>query len=96
MRLRNVAYAVTIAVAGAALVLGTADSSEAKGKKKMAAPPAPDAVCIGPQAVVCGVKGGQKFTYFNTCYAVKDGAKVIGTGACKPAAMKAKKATKKM
>ena len=30
------------------------------------------------------MKGTQKFTYANACYAAKDGAKGITDGACKP------------
>ena len=99
MKLRNVAYAAVIAVASAALVLGSAGSSEAKGKKKMAAPPPPPPmVCpMVPQvyAPVCAVKGGMKFTYANSCFAAKDGAKVVSQGACKPKAAKKAKAKAK-
>ena len=34
---------------------------------------------------VCATKGGQKFTYFNTCYAAKDQATAAKSGACKEA-----------
>ena len=34
---------------------------------------------------VCATKGGQNFTYFNTCYAAKDQATAAKSGACKEA-----------
>jgi hypothetical protein len=50
---------------------------------------------LTPPGSVCGTKGGMKFTYFNACYASKDGAKVSSQGDCKPAkAMKTKKKMK--
>ena len=83
MKLRNFAYAAVIAVAAAALLIGSAATGEAKSKKKTAAPPPPPApFCIEPYAPVCAVKGGMKFTYRNSCYAAKDGAKVVSNKAC--------------
>lgn len=94
MKLRNIAYAAAIAVTSAMIVLGTAGTSEAKGKKKTAAPPPPPGVfCFHLNKPVCAVKGSMKFTYSNACWAAKDGAKVVSEGACKPKA--AKKAKKK-
>lgn len=82
MKLRNFGYAAVIAVASAALLIGSAVTGEAKSKKKTAAPP-PAPFCIEPYAPVCAVKGGMKFTYSNACFAAKDGAKVVSQGACK-------------
>ena len=95
MKLRNVAYAAVVALASAVLVLGSAGTSEAKGKKKVAPPPPPPAWCGEIYKPVCAVKGPQKlkFTYANACFAAKDGAKVVSQGPCKPKA--AKKAKKK-
>jgi hypothetical protein len=93
MKLRNIGYAVIVAVATGALVLGTAGSSEAKGKKKMAEAPKPTPVCIVPYAPVCATKGGAKYTYANSCIAGNDGATVVSNQACP--APKAAKAGKK-
>jgi hypothetical protein len=98
MKLRNIGYAVIVAVAAGALVLGTAGSSEAKGKKKkMAAPPPQQtAICFGMGTPVCAERGGKKFTYANACWAVREGAKVVSDKACPaPKAAKAKKGKKK-
>ena len=93
MKLRNIGYAIVVAVAAGALVLTTAGSSEAKGKKKMAAAPTPTPVCITPYAPVCATKGGSKYTYANSCLAGNDGATVVSDKACP--APKAAKAGKK-
>ena len=97
MKLRNFGYAAVIAMASAALLIGSAATGEAKAKKKTAAPPPPPPViCIQPHAPVCAMKGGLKFTYSNACWAAKDGAKVVSQGPCKtPKAMKAKTGGKK-
>lgn len=98
MKLKNFAYAAFVAIAATAFVLGGVSSSEAKGKKKKMAAPAPtQATCMfsGP-APVCATRGGMKFTYRNACYASKDGAKVVAQKACPaPKAKKAKKGGKK-
>ena len=96
MKLKTIAYAAFIAVAAGAFVIGSGGTSEAKGKKMAAPPPAPGP-CFEIAAPVCGAKGGMKFTYANSCYAAKDGASVVSKGACHaPKAhkkhMKAKKA----
>jgi hypothetical protein len=87
MKLKNLAYATFVAAAAVAFVIGSAVPSEAAKKKKAAAaPPAPPPVaCVGPQSPVCASKGDQKFTYFNACYAAKDGAKGAKPGECKAA-----------
>ena len=87
MKFKNFAYATFVAAAAVAFVIGSAVPSEAAKKKKAAAaPPAPPPVaCVGPQAPVCASKGDQKFTYFNACYAAKDGAKSAKPGECKAA-----------
>ena len=55
------------------------------------------ATCWGvPAAPVCATRGKLKFTYINSCYASKDGAKVVSQKACSvKAAKKGKKAKKK-
>ena len=93
MKLRNLGYAAFIAAAGAAFAIGSGGPSEAKAKKMMAPPPHPG-LCLELYAPVCGVKGGMKFTYANSCYAAKDGASIVSEKACP--AKKAKKAGKKM
>jgi hypothetical protein len=98
MNYKSIGYAVVVAATAAVLVIGSAVPSEAKGKKKAAAAPAPVPVfCFGVQKPVCAVRGGQKFTYANACYASKDGAKVVSQRPCRPSkAMKGgKKAGKK-
>ncbi len=93
MKLRNIVYAVVIAAAAGALVLATTGSGEAKGKKKMAVAPTPTPVCLVPYAAVCATKGGNKYTYANSCLAGNDGATVVSDKACPaPKAAKAGKA----
>jgi hypothetical protein len=93
MKLKNIATAALIAVTAAAFIIGSVDISDAKGKKKAAAAPPPQpAPCMEDGKKVCGVKGGLKFTYANTCYAAKDGVSSVSPGPCKVA--KAKKAKK--
>jgi hypothetical protein len=92
MKLRYLAYAAFIAGAAGAFALGSSGPSEAKAKKMMAPPPHPGP-CLEAYAPVCGVKGGMKFTYGNSCYAGKDGASIVANKACP--AKKAKKQGKK-
>ena len=57
-------------------------------------------MCLQPQKAVCGVRGGQKFTYASACFAMKDGASIVGDGACgakkKMSMKKSRKKSKKM
>ena len=89
MKVKNLAYATFVAAAAVAIVIGSAVPSEAAKKKKAAAapPPAPQPVSclVAAPGSVCATKGGQKFTYFNTCYAAKDQATAAKSGACKEA-----------
>jgi hypothetical protein len=89
MKIKNLAYATFVAAVAVAIVIGSAVPSEAAKKKKAAAapPPAPQPVsCIvSAPGSVCATKGGQQFTYFNTCYAAKDQATAAKSGACKEA-----------
>jgi hypothetical protein len=96
MKMKTFGYAAVIAVAAVALSIGSATTSEAAKKKKAAAAPAPVmATCWGTaDAPVCGARGKLKFTYINSCYAGKDGAKVVSQNAC--ATKAAKKGKKKM
>ena len=90
MNFKTIAPAALIA---AALLFGTAGTSDAKGKK--AAEPQQTAFCMTAiDKPVCGTRSGAKFTYANSCYAVTDGAKVA---ACKAGKKKSamKKASKK-
>ena len=99
MTIKKLAYATIVAAAAVAFVIGSAIPSEAAKKKKAAAtPPAPQPVTclVNPPGQVCATKGGMKFTYFNACYAMKDGATGTKSGACKAAkAGGKKKASKK-
>jgi hypothetical protein len=87
MKIKNLAYATFVAAAAVAFVIGSAVPSEAAKKKKAAAAPAPQpASCLASApGSVCATKGGQKFTYFNACYAAKDGATGAKAGECKAA-----------
>ncbi|HEU4661748.1 MAG TPA: hypothetical protein VFS63_13915 [Pseudolabrys sp.] len=87
---RRAGYALTLAIVSAAFMLAAAGTSEAAKKKataKPAAPPAQAIVCFNAGAPVCATKGGAKFTYANSCYAMKDGAKITSSSACKSAKM---------
>jgi hypothetical protein len=97
MKIRNLVTGTAIAVTAAAFVLGSAVSSEAKGKKKAAPAPRPAISCMfSAPAPVCGTRGGMSLTYRNACWAGNDGAVVKAQKECKPAkAMKAKKGGKK-
>jgi len=98
MTIKKLAYGTFVAAATIAFVIGSAVPSEAAKKKKAAAaPPAsPQATCLmNPPGQVCATKGGMKFTYFNACYAMKDGAKSATAGACKVAKSGGKKKAKK-
>ena len=102
MKIKNLAYAALVGVAAVAIVIGSAVPSEAAKKKKAAAAPPPSpprgrsagAAAPGP---VCATKGGQKFTYVNSCYATMDQATSAKPGVCKAAKAggKKKKAKKK-
>ena len=103
MKLKNIGYVAIVAATAVMFVLGSAVPGEAAKKKKAAAaPPPPAATCwFTAKAPVCGVRGKQKFTYTNSCYAAKDGASSVSPGPCKVAkakkggTKKAKKAAKK-
>jgi hypothetical protein len=100
MKIKNLAYAALVGVAAVAIVIGSAVPSEAAKKKKAAAAPPPPAqqwpTCWGaPYGPVCATKGGQKFTYVNSCYAMKDQATSAKPGACKAAKAGGKKKAKK-
>src|SRR5262249_36149646 len=87
MNIKKLAYATFVAAAAVAFVIGSAVPSEAAKKKKAAAaPPAPQPSCFGTApGPVCATKGGQKSSYFNSCYAANDQAKVSRSGECKAA-----------
>ncbi len=95
--LKKLGYAAVVAIAAVGFVIGSAGSSEAKGKKKPAPAPKVSATCLlSASAPVCATRGKQTFTYANACYAGNDGAVVKAQKACPPAkAMKAKKGGKK-
>ena len=89
MKLRNFGYAAVLAVTAAAFVIGSAVPSDAKAKKKKAEAAPPPATCwLTTDKAVCATKGGMKFTYKNSCYAAKDGAKVVADKACPAKAAK--------
>ncbi|HET7850922.1 MAG TPA: hypothetical protein VFL51_17885 [Pseudolabrys sp.] len=85
-QLRKTGYALAVAAVSAAFMLAAAGTSEAAKKKaaaKPAAAPVQEIVCFNAGGPVCASKGGMKFTYANSCYAAKDGAKIGASGACK-------------
>jgi hypothetical protein len=92
----KIARVALVAAAVVAVAVGSAAPSDAKAKKKPAADAPMTPTCwLTPASSVCGSKGSMKFTYFNACYASKDGATVASQGDCKPAkAMKSKKKMK--
>jgi hypothetical protein len=88
MKIKNLAYATFVTAAAIALVIGSAVPSEAAKKKKAAPAPTasqPVSCFVTAPGSVCATKGGQKFTYFNACYAMKDQATGAKPGACKEA-----------
>jgi hypothetical protein len=93
MKLRNFGYVAIAALVAVAFAIGSAVPSEAKDKKKVAAPQ-PQPACWFSDKKVCAVKAGKKVTYQNACYAGNDGAKLVSDKACPEKA--AKKGGKKM
>ncbi|HMF26427.1 MAG TPA: hypothetical protein VKG24_30505 [Pseudolabrys sp.] len=89
MTIRNLAYTALVGAVAVAFVIGSAIPSEAAKKKKTAAaapaPQTPTCLMVTARGPVCATKGGQKFTYFNACYAAKDQATKATPGACKEA-----------
>jgi len=83
MQLKHIAY--TLLIAGTAAVVATSPSFAAKKKMEKSYADQATPMCLQPQKAVCGSKGGQKYTYASACFAIKDGAKVLGDGACKTA-----------
>ena len=101
MKLRNIASAAVVAITAAVLIIGSAATADAKGKKKAAPAPKVSASCMFTSAApVCATKGKMSFTYRNACYAGNDGAVVKANKACKASkamkkgGKKAKKAKK--
>lgn len=93
MKFKHIGYAAFIVATAAAIAIGSATPSQAKSKKKMAAPPPQPVICFNMGAPVCATKAGAKYTFANACWAAREGAKVIANKACPaPKAMKAKKA----
>lgn len=82
MKLRNIGYAAVVAMTAAAFMIGLAVPSEAAKKKKAEAAPPQPACWLTTDKAVCATKGDLKFTYKNSCYAAKDGAKVVSDKAC--------------
>lgn len=98
MKIKKLVTGTAIALTAAALILGSAASSEAKAaKKKAEAPPHRWVSCMfTAPAPVCGSRGGMALNYRNACYAANDGAVVKSQGACETAkAMKGKHHGKK-
>jgi hypothetical protein len=90
MNLKTFGYVAFIAAAATAFIIGSGEPTLAAKKKKAMAPE--PTVCSGIYKPVCGVRGGHKFTYANSCFAAKDGAKVVAQHACTVKKGKAHKA----
>ena len=58
MKLRNIGYAVVIAMTAAAFVIGSAVPSDAKAKKKFEPVPVWETCVMVPTSPVCGARGG--------------------------------------
>ena len=69
----------------AALVIASPVASQAKAKKTAEAAAPTNPICFLEYKPVCADKGGMKMTYASACYAGLDAAKVVKSGACKPA-----------
>ena len=95
--MKKFAYAACVVAAAFVIAIASASTGEAKAKKKAAAAAPLPPTCWGTAAApVCASRGKLKFTYINSCYAGKDGAKVVSQKACPvKKAKKAKKAKKK-
>jgi hypothetical protein len=93
--LKTCGYAAIAIAFSAAIVLGSADMSQAaKKKKEVAKAPEHHAMCLGGTPV-CATKGGMKMTYASACYAANDGATVVSDKACAEKKMKMKKSAMK-
>jgi hypothetical protein len=93
MKMKTIGFAAIVAVAAVGLAIGSSAPSFAKKKKAEAMMPEP-ACQLMIHKPVCGVKGGLRQSYANSCYAVHDGAKVVSQGACKAHRKAAKKMAK--
>ena len=82
MQLKTIAYALLIAGTATVVAVGTASPSFAAKKKAKVAAEEPTPLCFQAQKAVCAARGGQKFTYASACFAMKDGATIVGDGAC--------------
>lgn len=83
MKLKTLAHVAFVAVAAAALIVGTAATGEAKGKKKKEAAPSGQVICNWDYKPVCANDHGIKHTYSNACIANVWGAKMVSPGPCK-------------
>ena len=92
---KKLGYAALVAITAVAFVIGSAATGEAKAKKKKAAPPPLAPWCALIEQPVCALKGKQKFTYFNACFATMDGAKSVSQKACPVKTAKKKVTAKK-
>jgi hypothetical protein len=92
MQLKKIAFTLLI---GAAAAMAATSPSFAAKKKAKAEAPQPMAWCFQQQTPVCATRGGLKMTYASTCFAEKDGAKVVSQGACGAKKMSMKKGGKK-
>lgn len=82
MKLKTLGHVAFVAVAAAALIIGTAGTGEAKSKKKSAAAPAP-VICNFEYKPVCANDHGIKHTFSSACVANAWGAKTVSPGPCK-------------
>jgi hypothetical protein len=78
---KRIGYVALVAAAAVAVAFVLASPSQAKHNKKMAEPVQPFCV-LDPHQPVCGEKDGMKFTFANSCFASREGAKIVAHKAC--------------
>jgi hypothetical protein len=93
--MKTISTAAIVAAAAMTLAIGFSGPSFAKAKKAEAPMMSP-ACQMDPHKEVCGVRGGMHQTYANSCYAMRDGAKVVSQRACSTHKMHKKSAKKPM
>lgn len=83
MTLKTLGHVAFVAVAAAALIIGSAGTGEAKSKKKAAAAAPAPVICNFEYKPVCANDHGIKHTFSSACVAHAWGAKLVSPGPCK-------------
>jgi hypothetical protein len=79
---KRIGYVALVAAAAVAVAFVLASPSQAKHNKKMAEPAVQPFCVLDPHQPVCGEKDGMKFTFANSCFASREGAKIVAHKAC--------------